>query len=85
MLGGKGQSHATFAWYYSSYFPSRSRKPPTEELANESRSTHITVAADMVFSLSHYLSGVSRLPSSYLTRSYMLYTDCHCRVCASSM
>ena len=31
---------------------------PTEELANESRSTHITVAADMVFSLSHYLSGV---------------------------
>lgn len=32
---------------------------PTEELANESRSTHITVAADMVFSLSHYLSGVS--------------------------
>lgn len=32
---------------------------PAEELANESRSTHITVAADMVFSLSHYLSGVS--------------------------
>ncbi|KAH9844154.1 uncharacterized protein C8Q71DRAFT_819716 [Rhodofomes roseus] len=38
---------------------SRSRKPPTEELANESRSTHITVAADMVFSLSHYLSGTA--------------------------
>jgi len=38
---------------------SRSRKVPTEELANESRSTHITVAADMVFSLSHFLSGVS--------------------------
>ncbi|KAJ3476149.1 hypothetical protein NLI96_g11367 [Meripilus lineatus] len=37
----------------------RSRKPPTEELANESRSTHITVAADMVFSLSHYLSGTA--------------------------
>ncbi|TDL29195.1 Sec7-domain-containing protein [Rickenella mellea] len=35
----------------------RSRKLPAEELANESRSTHITVAADMVFSLSHYLSG----------------------------
>ncbi|CAK5275581.1 unnamed protein product [Mycena citricolor] len=35
----------------------RSRKVPTEELANESRSTHITVATDMVFSLSHYLSG----------------------------
>ncbi|KAF8165376.1 hypothetical protein B0H34DRAFT_793771 [Crassisporium funariophilum] len=35
----------------------RSRKVPTEELANESRSTHITVAADMVFSLSHFLSG----------------------------
>ncbi|KAK2466184.1 hypothetical protein APHAL10511_001826 [Amanita phalloides] len=38
---------------------SRSRKLPTEELANESRSTHITVAADMVFSLSHYLSGTA--------------------------
>ncbi|PPR05082.1 hypothetical protein CVT26_012605 [Gymnopilus dilepis] len=37
----------------------RSRKIPTEELANESRSTHITVAADMVFSLSHYLSGTA--------------------------
>jgi hypothetical protein len=36
---------------------SRSRKP-AEDLANESRSTHITVAADMVFSLSHHLSGV---------------------------
>lgn len=36
----------------------KSRKLPTEELANESRSTHITVAADMVFSLSHYLNGV---------------------------
>ncbi|KZS97559.1 Sec7-domain-containing protein [Sistotremastrum niveocremeum HHB9708] len=35
----------------------RQRKPPAEELAAESRSTHITVAADMVFSLSHYLSG----------------------------
>ncbi|KAG6919409.1 hypothetical protein DXG01_006292 [Tephrocybe rancida] len=35
----------------------RTRKLPTEELANESRSTHITVAADMVFSLSHFLSG----------------------------
>ncbi|THG97613.1 hypothetical protein EW026_g4418 [Hermanssonia centrifuga] len=38
---------------------SRARKVPTEELANESRSTHITVAADMVFSLSHYLSGTA--------------------------
>lgn len=36
---------------------SKSRKLPAEELANESRSRHITVAADMVFSLSHYLSG----------------------------
>ncbi|KAJ6613490.1 hypothetical protein B0H10DRAFT_2048736 [Mycena sp. CBHHK59/15] len=35
----------------------RARKLPTEELANESRSTHITVATDMVFSLSHFLSG----------------------------
>lgn len=35
------------------------RKLPNEELANESRSTHITVAADMVFSLSHYLSGTA--------------------------
>ncbi|KAJ3538200.1 hypothetical protein NM688_g6554 [Phlebia brevispora] len=37
----------------------RPRKLPTEELANESRSTHITVAADMVFSSSHYLSGTA--------------------------
>ncbi|RDB22645.1 Protein transport protein sec71 [Hypsizygus marmoreus] len=37
----------------------RARKLPTEELANESRSTHITVAADMVFSLSHFLSGTA--------------------------
>lgn len=43
-----------------------SRRMPAEELANESRSTHITVAADMVFSLSHYLSGVSNFcPSGY--------------------
>ncbi|OBZ76081.1 Protein transport protein sec71 [Grifola frondosa] len=31
----------------------------TEELATESRSTHIIVAADMVFSLSHHLSGTA--------------------------
>ncbi|KDQ64470.1 hypothetical protein JAAARDRAFT_28101 [Jaapia argillacea MUCL 33604] len=37
----------------------RPRVVPTEELANESRSTHITVAADMIFSLSHYLSGAA--------------------------
>ncbi|ESK97600.1 sec7 guanine nucleotide exchange factor [Moniliophthora roreri MCA 2997] len=37
----------------------RMKKLPNEELANESRSTHITVAADMVFSLSHYLSGTA--------------------------
>ncbi|KAL0579530.1 guanine nucleotide exchange protein for ADP-robosylation factor [Marasmius crinis-equi] len=37
----------------------RPKKLPNEELANESRSTHITVAADMVFSLSHYLSGTA--------------------------
>ncbi|KAF8918488.1 hypothetical protein CPB85DRAFT_1430659 [Mucidula mucida] len=37
----------------------KQRKLPTEELANESRSTHITVAADMVFSLSHFLSGTA--------------------------
>ena len=42
----------------SALFYRRIRKLPNEELANESRSTHITVAADMVFSLSHYLSGV---------------------------
>ncbi|KAL5527125.1 hypothetical protein ACEPAG_5916 [Sanghuangporus baumii] len=35
------------------------KKMPAEELANESRSTHITVAADMVFSFSHYLSGTA--------------------------
>lgn len=37
----------------------RTRKLPAEELANESRSTHITVAADMVFSFSQYLSGTA--------------------------
>ncbi|KAI0265936.1 hypothetical protein BC834DRAFT_158606 [Gloeopeniophorella convolvens] len=37
----------------------RVRKLPNEDLANESRSTHITVAADMVFSQSHYLSGTA--------------------------
>ncbi|KAF6762645.1 Sec7-domain-containing protein [Ephemerocybe angulata] len=34
-------------------------KKLNEELANESRSTHITVAADMVFSLSHHLSSTA--------------------------
>lgn len=34
-----------------------------EDMANQSRSTHITVAADMVFSLSHYLSAVSSISS----------------------
>ncbi|TFK75941.1 Sec7-domain-containing protein [Pluteus cervinus] len=37
----------------------RLRKLPNEELANESRSTHITVATDMVFSLSRFLSGTA--------------------------
>ncbi|KAF8332688.1 uncharacterized protein EI90DRAFT_2994962 [Cantharellus anzutake] len=37
----------------------RSKKLPAEELAHESRSTHITIAADMVFSLSHYLNGTA--------------------------
>ncbi|KAG9317513.1 hypothetical protein JVU11DRAFT_1718 [Chiua virens] len=37
----------------------RVKKLPNEDLANESRSTHITVAADMVFSLSHHLSGTA--------------------------
>ncbi|KAF9247274.1 hypothetical protein BU15DRAFT_39296 [Melanogaster broomeanus] len=37
----------------------RHKKLPNEDLANESRSTHITVAADMVFSLSHHLSGTA--------------------------
>ncbi|KAF9782748.1 sec7 guanine nucleotide exchange factor [Thelephora terrestris] len=35
----------------------RTKKLPNEDLANESRSTHITVASDMVFSLSHHLNG----------------------------
>ena len=37
----------------------RSKKYPAEELAAESRSRHITVAADMIFSWSKNLSGVS--------------------------
>lgn len=39
-------------------FSNRNCKLPVEELANESWSTHITIAADMVFSHSRYLSGV---------------------------
>ncbi|KAJ4487098.1 hypothetical protein C8J55DRAFT_487268 [Lentinula edodes] len=38
----------------------RLHKLPAKQLANESRSTHITVAADMVFSLSDFLSGICR-------------------------
>jgi hypothetical protein len=53
---GKWVSYA--CRFFIHFLISRPRKLPTEELANESRSTHITVAADMVFSLSHYLSGV---------------------------
>lgn len=48
---------------------------PTEELANESRSTHITVAADMVFSLSHYLSGVSTSTSLRMLHLFTLSTQ----------
>lgn len=58
--GKKGQVCFLYFILLNAYLSrSRSRKVPTEELANESRSTHITVAADMVFSLSHFLSGVS--------------------------
>jgi brefeldin A-inhibited guanine nucleotide-exchange protein len=35
------------------------RKGPTGDVAEEGRSTQVTVAADMVFSLSRKLSGVS--------------------------
>jgi hypothetical protein len=53
---------------------------PTEELANESRSTHITVAADMVFSLSHYLSGVLLISIQKIGRSSdVISIDCYCR------
>jgi hypothetical protein len=37
------------------------RKAPAEEVAEESRSSQVTVAADMVFSMSKNLSGVSAL------------------------
>src|SRR5882762_8981789 len=60
----------------------KSRRLPTEELANESRSTHITVAADMVFSLSHYLSGVSSSRFAALTFILTMIIDCHCRLCS---
>lgn len=48
------------------------RRGPGEDVASESRSAQVTVAADMVFSSSKHLSGVSavRSPSSlgfYLT------------------
>lgn len=38
---------------------SSKKKVPTEEVAEESRSSQVTVAADMVFSTSKNLSGVS--------------------------
>lgn len=37
---------------------SSKKKVPTEEVAEESRSSQVTVAADMVFSTSKNLSGV---------------------------
>lgn len=58
LLSDVGWCVLNYFYFYCRSKQSRSKKP-TEELANESRSTHITVAADMVFSLSHYLSGVS--------------------------
>ena len=61
----------------------RSKKGPSEELANESRSRHITVAADMVFSLSHYLSGVCRFPlyRKHYSTLNLLLIDCYCGLC----
>jgi len=71
--GKRGQVCFLYFILLRAYFAhSRSRKVPTEELANESRSTHITVAADMVFSLSHFLSGVSLgLLLSYFFAKFM--------------
>ena len=40
-----------------------SKRRPAEEVAEESRSSQVTVAADMVFSTSKNLSGVSTLGS----------------------
>lgn len=63
-------------------FSRKGRKLPTEELANESRSTHITVAADMVFSLSHYLSGVrSQITAPLHLLIFILLADSHRRLC----
>jgi len=39
----------------------KARRRPAEEVAEESRSREVTVAADMVFSMSKNLSGVSAL------------------------
>ena len=81
--GKKGSVQVPIRSAMSNVFTSRSRKVPSEELANESRSTHITVAADMVFSLSHFLSGVcinffscqQISYSSFFSRSLLL-TSC---------
>lgn len=62
---------------------SRPKKLPNEDLANESRSTHITVAADMVFSLSHHLSGVGSPPLK-LTRIKII-ADCNCCLCPCTL
>ena len=61
----------------SNVFTSRSRKVPSEELANESRSTHITVAADMVFSLSHFLSGVC-IDLFFMSTDFQVFIGRHC-------
>lgn len=61
--GKKGYDH--YCWEgvcMLNIISSRPKKLLNEDLANESRSTHITVAADMVFSLSHHLSGVGPPP-----------------------
>lgn len=60
----------------------RSKKGPSEELANESRSRHITVAADMVFSLSHYLSGVCHFPLYRKHYSTPNLIDCYRGLCS---
>lgn len=76
----KGYVFCLFLEDGDSKLHSRSRKLPAEELANESRSTHITVAADMVFSLSHYLSGVGSFPY-FEVLGFQWRLDCYRRFC----
>lgn len=55
---------------------------PTDEVANETRSTQITIAADRIFSTSNSLSGVSRCCLIIADCQKLMYlSECYRRLC----